>query len=115
MSLREKLKAAKPREKRLTLDGDKYLVRGLSRVRKNELVEKCQAKGKLNNALLEATLLSECVYDPADGKLVMSDPNDWDVPSHIAGPLIKACIEVCGFDDSDEAAALEKKSEATAG
>lgn len=114
MSLREKLKAAKPREKRLTLDGDEYLVRGLSRVRKNELVEKCQAKGKLNNTLLEATLLSECVYDPADGKLVMDDPSDWDVPSHIAGPLVKACIDVCGFDDS-EASVLEKKSETTAG
>lgn len=112
MSLKAKIKSAKPREKQVVVDGDTVLVRGLTRVRKNELVNKCQKAGKMDSDKLEAALLSECVFDPSDNTLLMSDPNDWDVPSHIAGPLVKACIEVCGFDD-DEARQLEKKSEAT--
>jgi len=111
MSLKERIKQAKPREKQLVIDGDTVVVRGLSRIRKNELVNRCQKAGKLDNDKLEAALLSECVVDPADNSLLMPEPSDWDsVPSHIAGPLIKACIEVCGFDD-DEAKQLEKKSE----
>lgn len=108
MSLRDKLKAYKPRETQVEIDGDVFLVRGLGRVRKNELVDKCSSKGNLNNEKLEAMLLAECVFDPSSGELVMSDPADWDVPSHVSGPLVKAVLEVCGFD-SDEARQLEKK------
>ena len=108
MSLRDKLKAAKPLEKTVEIDGDIFLVRGLSRIRKNELASKCTVKGTLDNEKLEACLLAECVCDPATGELVMSEPTDWDVPAHIAGPLVKACIECCGFD-RDEAKQLEKK------
>lgn len=108
MSLRDKLKAYKPRETTVEIDGDAFLVRGLGRIRKNELVDKCSAKGKLDNEKLESMLLAECVCDPATGELVMSDPADWDVPSHVSGPLVKAVLEVCGFDN-DEARQLEKK------
>lgn len=112
MSLKAKIKAAKPREKQVVIDGDTLTVKGLSRVAKNELVNKCSKAGKIDNDRLESALLAACVYDPADDTLLIPDPSEWDVPSHIAGPLVKACIEVCGFDD-EEAKALEKKSEAT--
>ena len=112
MSLKAKIKSAKPREKQVVIDGDTLTVRGLSRVAKNELVNKCTKVGKIDNDKLESLLLASCVYDPSDDTLLMPDPADWDVPSHVAGPLVKACIEVCGFDD-EEAKALEKKSEPT--
>jgi hypothetical protein len=110
MSLKHKIKSAKPRETTVVIDGDAFLVRGVGRIQKNELVAKSQNKGSLNNANLEANLLAACVLDPVTFEQVMADPADWDVPSHIAGPLVRACIEVCGFDD-DEAKQIEKKSE----
>ena len=110
--MRDKIKSAKPRETIVVIDGDSFLVCGVGRIQKNELVARSQVKGALNNASLEANLLAACVLDPATFEPVMSDPADWDVPSHIAGPLVRACIEVCGFDD-DEAKQIEKKSETT--
>ena len=112
MSLKDKLKAAKPRIKPVTIDGDTFSVVGLGRIQKNDIVSKSQKNGKIDNENLEALLLAACVCDPASGNPLMPDPAEWDVPSHIAGPLVKACIEVCGFDD-DEASQLAKKLEET--
>ena len=108
MSLKEKLKSAKVMTEHVVIDGDEYLVRGLSRIRKNELVEKNSPKGRLDTAAFEGAVLAECVLDPATSEPVMPDPADWDIPSHVAGPLVKACLKVCGFDEG-EARQLEKK------
>lgn len=112
MSLLEKLKAHKPKEKTVTVEGDDYLVVGLGRVRKNALLNDSQLKGKLDGATLESNLLAACVCDPSTREPLMPLPGEWDIPSHIAAPLVAACIEVLGLD-SDESKVLEKKSEET--
>jgi hypothetical protein len=102
MSLRDKIKARKPKEILLQVDGDKYLVRGMSRVAKGELVRRCSNKsGGIDSDKLEAETLAACVLDPETQEQVMPDPNDWDVPADFSAPLVSAAISVCGFDSSE--------------
>lgn len=110
MSLRDKLKAKTVKTKTVTIDGDEYLVKGLSRVAKNELVNNSMDGKKMNNARFEASLLAACVCDPSTGEPVMPDAKDWDIPSHIAGPLVAEVMKVCGFGD-DEVSEYQKKSD----
>lgn len=101
MTLRDKLKARKPKEITLNLDGEKVIVRGIPRSLKNQIAARCEVKGKLDNQKLEAELLAACVIDPETNAPAMPDLNDWDIPADVAGPLVAACIEVCGLDSSE--------------
>lgn len=111
--LRERLKAKRPKELTVIIDGDTFLVRGIGRIQKNALVERCQhAKtGKMNTPLFESEILAACVCDPATGEPVMPDPADWDIPADVSGPLVDACTDVCGFNRSERDAV--KNSDAT--
>lgn len=108
MSLRDKLKSRKPKQVELDIDGDKVIVRGLGRVRKNQMFAECQVKGKLDSALLESKMLAECVIDPQTDEPVMPDVADWDLPADVVGPMIAACIDVNNLD-VDEVAEYRKK------
>ncbi len=98
--LRERLKAKKAKELTVVVDGDSFLVRGIGRVQKNALVERCQDRktGRMNTPLFESEILAACVCDPSSGEPVMPNPDDWDIPADVSGPLIDACTEVCGFN-----------------
>lgn len=105
MSLRKKLKQAKSKEITVEIDGDSYLVRGLTRTAKNKLAQSATPidGGKMDVDSFEAMMLAACVYDPADGELLISEPREWDdVPSHITGPLVAACTDVCGFEEKKD-------------
>lgn len=106
MSLREKLKQAKSKEITVEIDGDSYLVCGLTRTAKNKLAQSATPSGnggKMDVDMFEAMMLAACVYDPTDGELLLSEPSEWDnVPSHITGPLVAACTDVCGFEEKKD-------------
>lgn len=105
-SLKDRLLASKPRELTVSIDGDDFLVRGVSRTEKNQMVERCTSKaGKLDGAKFEAAFLAACVLDPSTGEQVMPDPADWNVPSHVSSTLLEAAMDVCGFSPSERAAA----------
>lgn len=103
MSLKEKLQAAKPREVTVNIEGDEFLVIGVSRSAKNKIVEQCtDDNGKMDVSQFEATILAACVCDPQTRVPVMPEPLEWDVPSHIAGPLVEASMNCCGFSKEEK-------------
>lgn len=108
----EKLKAAAQSERTVELEGETIVVKGLKRSERNRIqTEATSARGKLNGVLFEAMLLAACCYDKA-GEYIQPDYRDWDLQSHITGPLVAAVVEVNGLDD-EEVKALVKKSDTT--
>lgn len=111
-SLAEKLKASKPRELIVEVDGDKYLVRGLSRVAKSKLYNQAVSPaGKWDAATYEGLMLAACVRDPETEELLLPDPADWDIPAELSGPLVEACADLIGLSKSEKDAV--KNSEPT--
>jgi len=108
MTLGEKLKQRKPREKIVTIDGDDFLVRFPGRAEKNKIFAKSQLNDVLQTDLLEKNLLASCVLDPATQQPVLPNAKDWDLPSDIS-QLVTAVIDVCGLD-RNEAKAMGKDS-----
>jgi hypothetical protein len=111
MSLAEKLKARKPQEKIVEIDGDKYLVKGLGRVAKNRLYNEASSEGSWDVAAFEGMVLAACVCDPETREPVLPNPDDWDLDPKVTGPLVEACSELLGLSKSETEAV--KKSETT--
>lgn len=80
-----------------------FLVRGIGRVAKNQLVERCSnpKTGKLNTPQFEGELLSACVLDPETQESLLP-PDEWEVPADVSGPLVDACMRVCGFSKAEQ-------------
>lgn len=113
MSLGEKLRSKQNKVVEVVVDGETCLVRGLGRIAKNELLESCHDGKNLDARKLEAGILAACVCDPETNEPALPNPEDWDLPSHISGPLVEACMKVCGFG-ADEIETATKNSNATA-
>jgi len=111
-SLRERLKAKTLREKRVTVDGDEYLVRELGRTEKNKLESRCSKNGEFDADRYEAEHLCSCVFDPETNDLVEPDYSGWaGVPTRITDPLFAACMEVRG--NEVKKTTIAKNSDAT--
>ncbi len=114
MNLREKLLAKKCPERLVTIDGDEYLVVGLSRLARAELMDSAprDKDGKLVDVNdIERAFLSACVCDPASRTpLIQSHESAlWDqVPTTITSVLIKLIREFNGLDAEDVATAEKK-------
>lgn len=95
MTLSDKLKARKAPEETVIIDGDSYLVVGLGRKDRGQLLKSSES--------LECRALAKCVRDPDTREPVMPDPKDWeDLDDGAAvGKLANACISVLGLDDSE--------------
>ncbi|MCA9130748.1 MAG: hypothetical protein KDB22_26865 [Planctomycetales bacterium] len=113
MGLFADLKAIPPAEKTVDLGGGrKVVVIGLSRTDKCDMVASCTSKktGRCDNQLLESKYLARCVCDPETREPIQPDCREWNLASHVAAPLVSACVEVNGLDE-EEAEALLKKSD----
>lgn len=101
MSLLEKLSKKKVVTEEVTVDGDKYLITGMSLVGKGDLLASCRKKdGTLHGDKFDRAVLSACVSDADDGSKMTSE--QWaTVPSHITSPLIATAIKILGFDEDD--------------
>lgn len=102
MSLKEKLKLKKCPVERVTIDGETYIVTGLSLNATAKLTASCRnaSTGKLNGDKLDRTLLEACVSDPDDGSTMTAD--EWgEVPRSITGPLVSVILNLCGLDKDD--------------
>ena len=108
MSLWDELKAIPVKERTVNVAGKELLVREPMQIEKHEMMERSQTAGKLDNAKLEGEVLATCVYDPQTREKLQPKASEWNLPSHIVGPLVAACIDVCGFDNT-EVQVLEKK------
>lgn len=100
--LREKLKLKKCPVERVTIDGEVYIVTGLSLNATAKLTANCRSAstGKLNGDKLDRVLLEACVTDPEDGSALTAD--EWgDVPRSITGPLVSVILNLCGLDKED--------------
>ena len=122
MSLRERLKAKRAADVQITVDGERFLVLGMSRSARNEVYSRIRATaqktgGKLDSYEVEGRLLSAMVRDAESGEAIFSEDEwkEWDsVPATITGALIAEVMRVNGFDDEDVGREV-KNSEATAG
>ena len=101
--LAEKLRAKKCKNEPVTIDGDSYLIIGLTRRERSQLVSKARDKrGVLDTVKLEGLALVRCAHDPEISEPIFSSPAEWDsVPAEITGPLVSAIMDRNGFDDSD--------------
>jgi hypothetical protein len=103
--LREKLIAKKAPQKIITVDGDKFLVVGLSRLARSKLLAAMRTDaGDLSNDKIERQFLSACVFDPDTNQPVFSENENslWDdVPAAIVAPLVVAVRDVNYLDDDD--------------
>ena len=104
--MKEKLLAKQRPQRRLTIDGDEYLVVGLTRVERADVMAQTRGDdGKIDSQELERLLLSRCVHDPENGQaLLFADVEraSWDrVPAIIVAPLVAAVIELNGLDNQD--------------
>ena len=114
MTIWKRIKESKPKSVDVEVDGESLHIRGMTRAEKNALVAGCTIKNKLDNDLLEAKVLAFCVCDPETKEPIQIDHREWDdVPAAFAGPLVNACIPLCGFDDSELTRKQEKKSDTT--
>lgn len=85
------------------------------RSEKHQMVSDCtNEKEKLDSQLLEGRVLAWCIVEPGTDTPVQPNASEWDsIPAEITGPLIKRCIKLCGFDDSELVVDAAKKSEPT--
>lgn len=100
MSLAERLKKKPVKVENVTVDGDRYVVTGKSKLDKGKIYASCRRKdGTLDLDKLESALLAACVTDEENS----SAPVDvWEsASSHITGPLVAAVLSVCGMDKDD--------------
>jgi hypothetical protein len=103
MSLLAKLKEKQVRTETIEVDGDKFELRGLSKLERSKVFASARnsKSGKMDNDKLESLLLSACVFEPGGGA-VTSDWKEWSgLPSHITGPLVAGVMRVCGLDQQD--------------
>jgi hypothetical protein len=104
MTLAERIKKKTVLERQVEVEGEAFLVRGLSRLdRSRQFAASTKAKsGTLDIAKLEANLLAVCVLDPETRQPVFATAAEWDsVASHITAPLVEAVKKVCGLDNED--------------
>jgi hypothetical protein len=97
-SLSERLKAKQAKETTVTVDGDDYLIRSISRTDKANLIERCtNKKGVVDSSRFEAEYLAACVFDPESQQPVEPDWSGWNVPSYISDPLCEAVMVINGI------------------
>ena len=105
MSLRQRLQSAAPPETIITVLGERFSVRGLSRSRRSDVFAACRdADGKSDFKRLEGVMLSACVRDPSDGSEIYSEDEwqQWDqLPAGITGPLVAEIMRLNGMDEDD--------------
>lgn len=99
--LREKLKLKKCPSRRVTVEGETFVVTGLSLAAVGRLTASCRnSVGKLNGERLDAVLLAACVSDPDDGSTMTAE--EWpEIPRAITGPLMSVVMKLCGLDKDD--------------
>ena len=116
MSLRERLEKKKLRETVLTIDGDAFLVKELSKSQRADMLAACRdANGKADPNKIENAFLCVCVCDPDSGVAVfdVSEKDAWNaVGSGITGPLFAEVMKLNGMDNDDVGRAV-KNSETT--
>jgi len=105
MRLGDKLKAMKPAESVITIDGNKYRVVGLLASKKADLLALARdKKGTFVSGKADGLFLSACVRDEASGEPFFTE-DEWDewgsVPGSVTGPLMAECMRVCGVDNED--------------
>jgi hypothetical protein len=102
MSLRERTQAKKRKSIVVTVDGDDYLVIGLSHLDRAKCFNEGRDKrGDMPAGRIELNLLGDCVCDPETQQPLM-DWTEWkDVSSHITAPLISVIRECNGIDEED--------------
>lgn len=105
MSLMQKLQEKKVLVETVEIDGDKFEVRGLSKLARSKVFAEARSKsGKVNSDKLESLLLCACVLDAATGEAIC-EPAKWQewesIPSHVTAPLVAAVMKVCGLDRQD--------------
>jgi hypothetical protein len=118
MKLGEKLKALKPAESVITIDGNRYRVVGLLGSKKADLLSQSRdKKGSFIPGKADGLFLSACVRDEESGEQFFSEDEwaEWgSVPGSITGPLMAECMKVCGVDNDDVGREV-KNSVTTAG
>lgn len=115
MSLRERLKSGVALEVIVTINSERFLVRGITRSKRSEIFAAHNKNGKIDSHKLEGVLLSTCVFDPETQQPVFSveEWKEWDsVASGITGPLFAEVMRVNGIDNDDVGREV-KNSEAT--
>jgi hypothetical protein len=105
MRLGDKLKAIKPAESVLTIDGNRYRVVGLLASKKADLLAAARdKKGAFVPGKADGLFLSACVRDDDSGETFFTE-DEWQewgsVPGAITGPLMSECMKVCGVDNDD--------------
>lgn len=112
MSLSERLKIKSVKTITVTVDGDTYVVTGMSKLHRGRQFAKARKKdGSVDSGKLESLLLAECVA-AEDGSKATAE--EWDfAPAHITSPLVAAVMEVCGLDKQDVGESDPKDSGST--
>jgi len=113
-NLRERLEKRSNPETVLTIDGERFLVVGLSRSERARQFAKCRDKsGKVNTERIEGEMLCLCVRDPDTREQVFTDWSAWDnLPAQITGPLMAEIMQINGMDKDDVGREV-KNSDAT--
>ena len=114
MSLKERLLSKLPKSETVSVDGESFLVRGLTHLSRAKCFSDGRdKKGDMPAGRVELNFLSECVCDPETQQTVMNWSEWSSVPSHITGPLVSKVRELNGLDSEDIGKKQEDTSEAT--
>ncbi len=107
----EWLSEQKPLEETVTVRGREFLVRGVNRVKRREIISSVtNAQGETNGGEMEALLLQSCVCDPGQSEPIKGV--NWScLPCDIVIRLADACMRVNGFGGNEDEGDEAKKSD----
>lgn len=102
MSLRDKIEAKPCRTKEFELDGDKYLIKAVSKRVYSSLYAQARNKttGVVDNEKFESLLLCHCACD-LDGSQIYPPQEfvKWSsVPAYLTVPLVSECLKFNGHE-----------------
>jgi hypothetical protein len=104
MSLRDKIKAKSRNEETVTIDGDDYLLRGLSELEGSNAEALATNNGKIDGGRMRREILIRSLLDPETKDRVYLDGESSElesVPRKITGQLFSVAMRLSGYSSDD--------------
>lgn len=117
MSLRDKIQSKTRKQETVTIDGDAYLLRGLSELEGSKAEALATTDGKIDGGRMRREILIRSLLDPETNERVYLDGEASElesVPRQITGTLFSVALKLSGYS-SDDPGAAGKNLQATEG
>lgn len=104
MSLRDKIKAKTRKEKTVIVDGDEYLLCGISELDGSRAEAIANIDGKIDGGRMRREILVRSLFDPETKERLYHDGEASElesVPRHITGELFSVAMKLSGYSSDD--------------